>query len=83
MAPTGNRGRILVVEDDALLRRILVRALTAMDWDVRAAEDGLQALQQIELEYRTWCCRTSRCPASTGAGSLGAWRPATQACPSC
>ncbi len=37
-------GTILVVEDDALLRRMLRRTLTARGWSVVEAADGVEAL---------------------------------------
>jgi two-component system, cell cycle sensor histidine kinase and response regulator CckA len=48
VAHSAHKGRILIVEDDALLRRILVRTLTNMGWQVLAAEDGIEALEHLE-----------------------------------
>jgi DNA-binding response OmpR family regulator len=42
--------RVLVVEDDASLRRLYRTALLAAGYDVTSVEDGLDALRQIELE---------------------------------
>ena len=45
--PTGDE-TVLVVEDDARLRRIAVQLLEEHGYTVMAAEDGLQALEQLE-----------------------------------
>lgn len=41
--------RILIVEDDALLRQLLARALTIAGYEVAEADDGQEALVQFEL----------------------------------
>jgi two-component system response regulator MprA len=47
-APGMPGGAILVVDDDAPVRRMLVRALRAEGYDVQAAADGGEALAAIE-----------------------------------
>ncbi|HEX5098894.1 MAG TPA: ATP-binding protein [Polyangiaceae bacterium] len=47
---THSRGRILLAEDDALVRKALRRALEAGGYDVFAVEDGAQAVRALETE---------------------------------
>jgi two-component system cell cycle sensor histidine kinase/response regulator CckA len=47
LVPDSPAGPILLVEDEALLRRIALRALTRAGHDVRGAEDAAQALAMI------------------------------------
>jgi signal transduction histidine kinase/CheY-like chemotaxis protein len=47
---TGPRGRILLAEDDALVRKALRRALEAGGYEVFAVEDGAQAVTALENE---------------------------------
>ena len=47
-APLPRKTRILVVDDDALLTRFLVEALTGDGHEVDVAHDGHDALQQLE-----------------------------------
>ncbi len=39
-------GKVLLIEDDAALRRIIARALHGMGFEVREAGDGLAGLEQ-------------------------------------
>jgi DNA-binding response OmpR family regulator len=50
MGPLSNTGaaRILIVEDDASLRRLLEMRLTLDGYTARTAEDGLEALAVLE-----------------------------------
>jgi CheY-like chemotaxis protein len=48
--PNVEHARILLVEDDPLLRRMLVRILQLWQVDVTEAPDGLEALDQFEHE---------------------------------
>ncbi len=52
-AAEGGTERILVVEDDAMVRRFVVRALTDAGYDVRAVGSGEHALEYIRLESPT------------------------------
>jgi len=47
---TGSRGRILLAEDDALVRKALRRALEAGGYHVHAVEDGAQAVTALATE---------------------------------
>lgn len=47
-APT--RYRILVVDDSAITRGMVTRLLSAVGYDIRQAEDGLQALEVVRSE---------------------------------
>ena len=49
------RGRILLVEDDALVRRTLARALTEDGYDVVAVADGGEALAFIGAAHAITC----------------------------
>lgn len=48
--PLGSEGRtrVLVVEDEAALRRILARILDRLGYDVETAEDGRSALALLD-----------------------------------
>ncbi|MFJ7181127.1 response regulator transcription factor [Streptomyces massasporeus] len=48
MAGTGERGRVLVVDDDAAIRRSLERGLRLAGFTVELAEGGLSALRGIK-----------------------------------
>lgn len=50
----GDRGRVLLVEDDALLRRGMVRMLARQRFVVLEAGDGEQALKQLD-EHQVDC----------------------------
>ncbi|HWP07582.1 MAG TPA: ATP-binding protein [Polyangiaceae bacterium] len=52
---THSRGRILLAEDDALVRKALRRALEAGGYDVFAVEDGAQAVSALETEAAFDC----------------------------
>jgi len=44
----GGRGRVLVVEDDPVLRRAMVRMLARRGFWLIEAGDGAQALEQLD-----------------------------------
>ncbi|MFO0627315.1 MAG: response regulator [Polyangiales bacterium] len=44
-APRGRRGRLLIAEDEPLIRHVTVRALRAAGYDVCDAQDGEEALR--------------------------------------
>lgn len=46
-AATSSRGKVLVADDDALVRGALVRSLTALGYDVTAAANGLEATELL------------------------------------
>jgi two-component system, OmpR family, response regulator MprA len=48
MSPVADRDRVLVVDDDPPLRRMLARTLTAEGYDVTVAADGGAALLEAE-----------------------------------
>ena len=45
-----SKGRILVVEDDPVLRPLLVDTLEAIGWDTVAVADGIEALRTLRRE---------------------------------
>lgn len=45
---TASRGKVLVADDDSLVRGALVRSLTAMGYDVTAAANGLEATALLD-----------------------------------
>jgi CheY-like chemotaxis protein len=49
-APGHNLPRILIAEDDALLRRFLIQGLSAAGFAVVAAADGDEALRRFDAE---------------------------------
>lgn len=49
--PDGSTMRVLVVDDEGSLRELLTMALRLEAWDVRSAEDGLQAVR-LAREFR-------------------------------
>ena len=59
--------RVLVVEDDAGLRRALAINLRARDYEVDAAADGAAAWQAARAGRPTWWSSTSACPTWTGS----------------
>ena len=50
--PPRGTERVLLVEDDTLLRTIAMRALVVFGYQVTAAKDGLEALQTLLREPR-------------------------------
>ncbi len=50
--PTAGAGTILVVEDEAALRRMICRSLSERGYRVLDASDGLEALGVVEQERR-------------------------------
>ena len=48
--PQANHGKILVVEDEAVPRRLLVLSLERIGFDVVACEDGPSALEAAQAE---------------------------------
>lgn len=58
-APTSpRRGRILLAEDEALIRRALVRSLTQAGYDVTAVADGEEALSVVQSTVDLVCVVT-------------------------
>jgi EAL domain-containing protein (putative c-di-GMP-specific phosphodiesterase class I)/CheY-like chemotaxis protein len=49
-------GRVLVVDDDVAIRRVCARVLIAEGWDVTLAEDGRQALTELESNKLPFDC---------------------------
>lgn len=47
LGPTGSNMRVLVAEDDAVTREILVAQLKAWEYDPVPVRDGLQALEHL------------------------------------
>ncbi len=45
--PPGHRGQLLVVDDDAAMRRSLVELLTVQGFEVATADDGASALEKV------------------------------------
>ncbi|RUO41605.1 hypothetical protein CWE22_05455 [Pseudidiomarina aestuarii] len=48
--PEGGRERILIVEDDALVRQHVIIQLAALGYDIEAASSGQEALSMLEQE---------------------------------
>ena len=53
MAPTNGNSRVLVVDDDALIRDTLATALADEGYAVRVAADGRAALDTLDDGGRT------------------------------
>ena len=49
----GTDGCVLVVEDDTMLRRIVVKTLLSWGFEIREACDGAMALEQVEIAGET------------------------------
>ena len=47
--PEGGGNCVLIVEDDAMLRRVLVKTLASWGFLIREAHDGEMALEQVEI----------------------------------
>ncbi|MFQ9448212.1 MAG: hypothetical protein ACLR4A_13540 [Christensenellales bacterium] len=56
---------LLLVEDDASVRQIVMLQLSLVGYDVRAAEDAGQARRMMEEKSRIWRFWISCCPART------------------
>ena len=68
----GGGETVLAVEDDAALRRVVVRQLKEVGYRVIEAENGAQALDAArERARRSLASATSSCPAPSTASS---WR---------
>ena len=65
-SPGDEPGRVLVVDDSGVNRRLLVTALTELGHEVHAAENGRRALELLReraaLPRSTSCCSTCSCP---------------------
>jgi len=57
----GGRGKLLVVEDNALNRDLLARYLQRQGHDVVLAANGRQALERVRQEKFDWSCSTCSC----------------------
>jgi CheY-like chemotaxis protein len=57
---------ILIVDDEAPMRKLLATNLKASGYTVRPAADGLQAMQLLESTSSTCCCWTPTCLGATG-----------------
>ena len=47
---TSGRGRILVVDDEPHIRRVLSAILGSQGYDVRTARDGMEGLDELSVE---------------------------------
>lgn len=47
---TSGRGRILVVDDEPHIRRVLSAILGGQGYDVRTARDGMEGLEELSVE---------------------------------
>lgn len=63
---TTDRPRLLLVDDDARLRRSVCRLLRRAGWTVVEAGDGLEALEALELEAPTVLLTDMRMPRMDG-----------------
>ena len=66
---------VLLVDDDAPIRRMLERTLAAEGYDVSAAADGGSALAQVERSMPDVIVLDVAMPGSTGSRSRGACEP--------
>lgn len=66
--------RVLVVDDEAKMRRILELSLKSMGHEVEQAADGLEALEAIERRPFDLVLTDLRMPRKDGIGLLGALR---------
>ena len=57
---------VLLVDDDASIRRMLERTLTAEGYDVAAVADGGAAMAAVERSVPARLSSTWRCRGSTG-----------------
>ena len=75
--------RILVVDDVALMRSLLVRALTAEGYDVSTARNGKQALEMARSDKPDLILLDSMMPVMSGPQCLAALKadPATAEIP--
>lgn len=68
--------RVLVIEDDALLRQAIVRALTSHGYDVISAEDGAAGLAAWALEQPDLVITDLHMPNVDGIETIRALRKA-------
>ena len=60
-SPAARHPRVLVVDDDTLLRDLLEAILVDANYDVVTAGDGQAALEAVTRHKPDTCCSTSRC----------------------
>ena len=51
-------GRILVVDDDPQIRRVMKATLVGHSYEVIEARTGEEALERLPRNCPTWCCWT-------------------------
>lgn len=68
------RPRVLVVDDDVEVRRLLVRRLSRLGYDVVEASDGIEALALVEQETPDIVITDMSMPRLDGAGLIEAIR---------
>jgi len=61
-----SKARIVIADDDAVTRKLIENILTVDEYDVRSAEDGLQALQLIREDSPDLALLDVMMPALTG-----------------
>ena len=70
---------VLVVEDEPAIREVVADLLQDEGYAVRQASDGLQAIDELEVDDSIWCSPMCGCRASMvplwHAGSAGTAMP--------
>ncbi len=59
--------RILLIEDDPMLGKALVRGLSDHGVTVDWARDGAEGSAALAHDEHAWCCSTSDCPNDRGS----------------
>ena len=63
--------KVVIAEDDDMVRELLVHILRDGGYEVHAACDGREALGMIANCRPIWCSRTSECPSSMAGARRG------------
>lgn len=79
--PGGSKGKILIVDDEETIRRLLMRSLSDREWDVEAAASGAEALERLEKQSYALIFLDLSMPGMDGAETLAAIRARNWDCP--
>ena len=84
MAIATEKARVLVVDDEPQITRVLRTVLTSQGYQVRTAAEGESALDEFHASgSRSWSSPTSTCrtwTASSCAGAFARCRPCRSSC---